>query len=527
MGVVLREMHMGLEIGFGRMVGVGLVFFLTGAWVTDVWAQSSARGKGVTYEDFGAVGDGKADDLPAICKAHEHANKNGLPVRSNPKATYHLGTQALTAYIETDTDWGTSKFIIDDSQGVESSRRSLFEVRSTLKPVPLEIRALKSGQTRLDTRLPVDCLVEVENENRKIFIRRGLNQNDGAVQQEVFILRKDGSIEGGIDWDYEQVTKVRALPIDAKRLILRGGVFTNIANQAKGGKGEKGTGYWGRNIRILRSNTEVVGVTHKVTGEGEHGQPYSGFLNVHGCAKVVLRDCRIDDRKTYKKIGNAGKPVAMGSYGYHASMVYDLRMIGCRMDDIHDGSRWGVTATNFIKNFLVEDCEISRVDVHMGISGAYIIRRSTIGHGGINAIGRGRLIVEDCTLHAGCLVRFREDYGSTWEGDVLVRNCRWATRSSKPTMFVVENDGTHDFGYPCFMPKVVRIEDLTVGDPKHGNALKALVFFSDPGLAKGKRPFPYRVTELLEVSGLKIPGNVKPQVCSNPEVAKAIRYVAK
>jgi hypothetical protein len=53
-----------------------------------------------------------------------------------------------------------------------------------------------------------------------------------------------------------------------------------------------------------------------------------------------------------------------------------------------------------MKNILVEDCVLSRVDVHMGVSGSYIIRRSTLGHAGLNAIGRGRLIVEDSTLHA-------------------------------------------------------------------------------------------------------------------------------
>ena len=35
----------------------------------------------VTYEEFGAVGDGKTDDQMAIVAAHEAANAKGLPVR--------------------------------------------------------------------------------------------------------------------------------------------------------------------------------------------------------------------------------------------------------------------------------------------------------------------------------------------------------------------------------------------------------------------------------------------------------------
>ncbi|MBT4137532.1 MAG: hypothetical protein HOE48_06425, partial [Candidatus Latescibacteria bacterium] len=49
----------------------------------------------VNYEAFGAIGDGVADDLPAICKAHDYANENGLSVKTKPEATYHLGKQAL------------------------------------------------------------------------------------------------------------------------------------------------------------------------------------------------------------------------------------------------------------------------------------------------------------------------------------------------------------------------------------------------------------------------------------------------
>ncbi|MCB0160552.1 MAG: hypothetical protein KDD83_20610, partial [Caldilineaceae bacterium] len=69
----------------------------------------------VTYEAFGASGDGVSDDLPAICAAHDYANTHGLSVRARPDATYHLGRRALTAVIATDVDWNTARFTIDDT----------------------------------------------------------------------------------------------------------------------------------------------------------------------------------------------------------------------------------------------------------------------------------------------------------------------------------------------------------------------------------------------------------------------------
>lgn len=498
-----------------------------GVWPAAAANPGAAASKNVvTYEAFGAVGDGVTDDLSAICKAHAYANQQGLRVRSNPNATYQLGRRALTAIIATDTDWGTSRFIIDDSRGVQDHKRPLFEVRSRWKPVPLKIDRLERGQARLNLRPASDCLVLVENKKRKMFIRRGLNQNAGTGQREVFILRRDGSIEGAIDWNYDVVTRVEAQPIDPEPLVLRGGIFTNIANAMRQ---KVGYNYWSRNIQIRRSNTEVDGVTLHVTGETEFGHPYGGFLSVQQCANITLRNCVIDGRKTYQTIGAAGKPVSMGTYGYAANLVVNFRMIHCRMDDIHDRTRWGVIGCNFIKNLLVEDCALSRMDVHQGVSGDYIIRRTTLGHAGLNAIGRGRLIVEDSTLHGGNLIRFREDYGSTWDGEVLIRNSRWippAGKAASPAIFGLQNDGTHDFGYPCFMPRVIRIEGLFVDDSKPPRDYQGITFFSDPiGASHGPRPFPYRLTDRLDVRGLKTASGMPPRVSSNPEVARAITVV--
>jgi hypothetical protein len=481
----------------------------------------------VTYEAFGAVGDGVSDDLAAICAAHAYANAQDLPVRSNPDATYHLGRRALTAIIETDTDWGMSRFIIDDSQGVEDHRLSLFEVRSRLPAIPLAFERLGAGQDRIDVRLPTDCLVLVENKNRRIFIRRGLNQNSGTEQKEVFILRRDGLIEGAIDWDYETVTRVEARPIDPAPLVVRGGIFINIANRMRQ---EVGYNYWSRNIQISRSNTEIDGVTHQVVGETEIGHPYRGFLNVQQCANITLRNCSIDARKMYQTIGSAGRPVSMGSYGYNANLVVNFRMLGCRMGNILDRSRWGVIGTNFMKNILLEDCVLSRMDVHMGASGTYVIRRTTLGYMGLNAIGRGHLMIEDSTLHGDSLVSFRQDYGSTWAGEIIVRNSRWippAGRDGSPVMFRMNNDGMHDFGYPCSMPRVIRIEGLFVDDSMRAEGAPGITFFTDPiGVSREDRPFPYRLTERLDVSDLTTARGLALRISDNAELADAVTVVA-
>lgn len=481
----------------------------------------------VSYEAFGAIGDGVADDLPAIVEAHAFANAHGRPVKSKPGATYHLGRRALTAQITTDTDWSTSRFIIDDTD-VENHRVSIFAVRSLLAPVALPIRQLVRDQGKLDVHPAQDCWVRVEYSGRRVFIRRGLNQNNGTAQRDCFVLRRDGSIEGSIDWNYETITRVEARPLDERPLVLKGGLFTTIANRMKQARGYN---YWARNIAISRSNTTVEGVTHRIVGEGEYGHPYGGFLDVGRCANVTLRGCYLSGHKTYTTIGSADKPVSMGTYDVSANEVVNFTMIECRMDNICDTTRWGVIGTNFCKNILLENCTLSRMDTHQGVSGSYTIRGCTLGHAGLNAIGRGVLTVENSTLNGRSLISLRSDYGSTWEGTVVIRNSRWIPACGaaiQPYLLSASNDGQHDFGYPCFMPREITIDGLVIDDSHGPKDYQGAYLFTDPDGREADaaaRPFPYRLTENVTIRNLTTVSGKKPRISPDSGFNARVRVV--
>lgn len=489
----------------------------------------------VTYEAFGAVGDGVADDLAAICEAHTYANQHHLSVRSKPEATYHLGSRALTARIATDTDWNTSRFIIDDTQ-VENHKAALFEVCSLLEPETLQIERLTRDQQQANVQPTHDCHVLVENDQKRLYIRRGLNQNQGEPQHDCFILHRDGTIEGAIDWDYDSITRIEARPIDEKPLVVRGGVFTTYANRMRQ---EVGYNYWARNIDITRSNTEIDGLIHYVVGETAVGHPYRGFLNAYQCANITFRNCFATPHKIYSTIGAAGKPVNMGSYDLHANNIVNFHMVNCHMNHVCDRTRWGVIATNFCKNIVLEDCTLSRMDTHMGVSGAYTIRRCTLGHMGLNAIGRGLLSVEDSTLYGNALVSFRSDYGSTWEGELEIRNCRWVPACGEtvwPHMFNVRNDGMHDFGYPCSMPNEITIDGLFVDDRNHPTDYDGMFFFTDPdAMTAGdgeieltaERPFPYQHCRKLTVRGITAASGKQPSISPNAGMQKSLVVVVQ
>jgi hypothetical protein len=196
-----------------------------------------------------------------------------------------------------------------------------------------------------------------------------------------------------------------------------------------------------------------------------------------------------------------------------------------------------VIGSNFCKNILLEGCTLSRMDTHMGVSGTCTIRRCTLGHMGLNAIGRGMLTVEDSTLYGNTLVNFRRDYGSTWKGDLVIRNCRWVPAcgdTAWPHMIGVWNDGMHDFGYPCSMPREITVDGLFVDDANHPQGYQGMYLFSDPGESHGdsnglplpaERPFPYARCQRVRVRGLSTASGKAPQLSPNGELLHDIIVV--
>jgi hypothetical protein len=201
------------------------------------------------------------------------------------------------------------------------------------------------------------------------------------------------------------------------------------------------------------------------------------------------------------------------------------------MDNICDPTRWGVIGTNFCKNILLENCTLSRMDTHQGVSGTYTIRGCTLGHAGLNAIGRGTLLVENSTLNGRSLLSLRGDYGSTWEGNVVIRNSRWISgcgTAIQPHLLNASNDGQHDFGYPCFMPREITIDGLVIDDRNHPKDYQGPYLFSDPdGSATSavERPFSYRLTERVTIRNLTTASGRKPRISPDADFARRVRVL--
>jgi hypothetical protein len=117
----------------------------------------------------------------------------------------------------------------------------------------------------------------------------------------------------------------------------------------------------------------------------------------------------------------------------------------------------------------------------MGVANA-TIRNSTLGHQGINAIGCGTFTVENSTIYGGSLINLRPDYGSTWQGEFFIRNCTFVPsggREVTANLIGGSYAGDHDFGYICYMPERITIENLKIDDSKHPADYKGPAIFAN------------------------------------------------
>jgi len=484
----------------------------------------------VRYSDFGARGDGKTDDIEAIAATHAFANQQGLPVKADEGAIYYIGGKSRTAVIRTDTDFCTAAFIIDDSD-VQNRNSHVFLVSSSLKPFrPEGISSLKRNQEKIDISLPGTCIVTVTNSHVKRYVRFGPNQNNGSPQTDIFIVYKDGKVDmdAPVIWDFDQITDIKSLPIDEKTLTITGGRFTTIANSA-----ESKYTYYSRGIAIRRSNVLVNGLEHRITGEGDHGAPYGGFINISDCAYVTVRNTILTGHKTYQTIGSAGVTVSMGSYDISINRALNVSFLNCsQTNDINDTGYWGILGSNYCKNLVYDNCTLSRFDAHMGVANA-TIRNSTLGHQGINAIGSGTFTVENSTIYGRNLINLRSDYGSTWQGELLIRNCIFVPAGGRTTSVSLiggSYSGQHDFGYTCYMPERITIENLHVDDSKQPDDYKGPAIFADfnPEMTNDSyvEKFPYIRTREVILRNVTFASDKILRVSYNPFMFKDVMVKA-
>ncbi|MBE6643840.1 MAG: hypothetical protein E7612_00515 [Ruminococcaceae bacterium] len=298
----------------------------------------------VSYEDFGAVGDGVADDFTAIYKAHEYANEHKLKVLGTPGKTYYIfdttlgtGDTAYSATIKTDVDWQGANFIIDDRKlsrvtgdyrhlaakqifnVMPEDEHVMFKIEDEAALAKIEAQGINRKTSKIDIGIDWDgpVMIVPYSSAHRVFRRRGYGQYAGAPMHELIVLKPDGTVdpETPIMFDYGKLDYIEVYKLDeSSALTIENGVFTTLESKVNHmfDKGDGTLGYKGsyitRGLNVCRSYTTVKNIKHivevgftlrdRLTGVGE-GSPYHGFFRASNANRITFKDCVMPGRCAY------------------------------------------------------------------------------------------------------------------------------------------------------------------------------------------------------------------------------------
>lgn len=418
--------------------------------------------KYITYESFGTSSDEGYDNYQAIYDAHVYANYYGYNVKAMLK-TYHIYKLNQTDFIpiQTSTDWNDATFIIHDENinDLETRKYSIFSIESKLSNVTIkDENILKNIKINKETnKIPElsghgNAMCIVYDESKLQYIRYGNNQNAGDPQRDIINIDNDGNILDEVQWDFDNISRIVIIPIPKETLIVENGNFiTNLSND------EQEDEYFSRNLSCKRSNTKIENIKHSVDNKDSLGGPYEGFLNIQGVSNVTVSNCVLFSHK-YEKMSN---------YDLFIRNSINIKIENVSSNDIEDGSRWGIGGTHYAKDITYENCTLNRIDSHTGVHNL-TINNCTIGIKGITVVGSGELNISNSTiLSNNYLIELRQDYGSTWNGEIYLTNCTYKPKKAQQLIyFKVSYDditNVHNFGYDLYLPNIF-IDGLTIND---------------------------------------------------------------
>jgi len=442
----------------------------------------------ITYEDFGAKGDGITNDFAAIYKAHEEANRSGMPLKINQKGVYRItdttmgNPTAKTIKIATDVYWGTAQFIIDDKDltpdnGKHLHDRHVFEVvpetsafkidSSVIAQINAQMQAgtltVGRSSTKLDVGLGYAAMLEVVNSEKRVYIRYGANANTGNVQHELIMVDAEGNIDPKTSFllDYDKVTDIYVYSINDTPITIEGGIFTTIAPDYNTDAEGATSDYYDRGISVERSNVTLKNITHYVENQKAYTNenpgwdpiPYHGFYSFSNGNNINIINCTMTARAGH------------GTYDFSVGMCNNLTATGCKMTNFFlpgetliasvQQGYWGVMGSSYCKNIVFDNCDLTRFDAHAGVYNGKILNSRVAL---INIIGGGELLIENTEIFYHRIIELRSDYGATWRGDIKIYNCK-ITSASSDTPIVDAVWSNHDFGYTCYFPNI-EIRDL-------------------------------------------------------------------
>ena len=413
----------------------------------------------VTYEEFGAVGDGVTDDFAAMLATHEYANENGLSVMATKGKSYYIGnkTEGKSIPVKTNVNWNGATLVFDDSKILTHKRCGCIDCKMRSAPVFTVVSSLPAVSVldAVKANLPInssfdgvgtrkfenwpldyDAIVHIGSAERKVFIRMGANADNGDNINEILLVHKDGTIDDStpVTWNYTDMTFADAYSAEDEPIVIDGGgaIIKTVANRPENNDYLQ----YARNISVRRSNVKVCNFRHVVDEEQEFRAPYAGIIFTAKCNNVTYENIVLQAaRRKFVASNNQQGTYEIGGYAANDIKFFNVNAKNFfAAGDAHDYYKYGVLhkagelgnrgmmGSNYCRNFYFKNCRLVNFDAHKGL-GNLTIEDCELQN--ILIMGAGNVLIKNTVKYVGrarSVVSYRGDYGASFRGNITIEN---------------------------------------------------------------------------------------------------------
>lgn len=389
----------------------------------------------------------------ALQKAHDEANRYNKTV-VYPRGEYYLN-EPLGIQIKTDVDFSQATIKINENN--LSKNLPFFKVVSNYNKINLIdnidrdtfIKEWKKTSTSIPSLKTYENHFVVIEDKNDIAIKRissnGIVNNSSYYKKDFAYIDKNGKLLNKPMFNFNNITSITAYPVD-KPINIKGGTVDFVGGTNK-------DEYCLSFMTVQRSNTTIDGFNFVKTDDVHSTSPITGSIYVSKCFNINIKNVSSFSRKYYSS----------GTYIFNANTVENLTFEGIYTNKKSD--EWSSHTSNYIKNMVINNSEMDRIDTHFMVQDI-TVKNTTLNNKGVAVNGQGKLIIENCNFkNTSSILDIRGDYGSSWDGDIIMRNINILNPTSV-TILKPDIDPKYtqnDFGFnPVYYGNNILLENINV-----------------------------------------------------------------
>lgn len=370
----------------------------------------------VNVKDFGAVGNGVANDAGAIKDAITACNQTGQ-ILYFPRGSYFYETDE-TVLVNCDIDFNDSTLIVSEN----TPAITLFKIGEKTEPITLDQTSI-SEYSVSDSRL----------RNKSMYVKAPLSigqrygTGDTYDYHQFLITDKNGFIVNGSF--KPSVANGTYVYYNVREYSEQRTFFKNLKVVCSDETASLATGV----VVVVKNNVDIENITVDYTAV--ENATYAGGLIT--CQEV----CDININNVY-----AVNPYGTNAAGY----VIELANCGdCKISNIicvdKTGQSWGSIGTSYSTGLIYDNCITQRIDSHQ--CGNYTVKNCKLSYANFSG-GYGIISYENCVFdfkspfvtEKGTIIAFRNDFMWLFSGKIVVKNCTFKASMANCYVFGINMD---------------------------------------------------------------------------------------